>query len=94
MINYGYKLKVAVYKRPSVTVKLFTARKRSLGQGNMFTPVCHSVRGGEGGSGPGGGGGLPGPTDQIILRLMSINQSFQPRSHQNEWVLIAKLAML
>ena len=26
---------------------LFTARKRSLGQGNIFTPVCHSVhRGG------------------------------------------------
>ena len=27
---------------------LITARKRSLGQGNIFTPVCHSVhRGGE-----------------------------------------------
>ena len=27
--------------------RIFTARKRSLGQGNMFTPVCHSVhRGG------------------------------------------------
>ena len=26
---------------------VFTARKRSLGQGNIFTPVCHSVhRGG------------------------------------------------
>ena len=23
-----------------------TARKRSLGQGNIFTPVCHSVHGG------------------------------------------------
>ena len=23
-----------------------TARKRSLGQGNVFTPVCHSVNGG------------------------------------------------
>ena len=23
--------------------KLFTARKRSLGQGNIFAPVCHSV---------------------------------------------------
>ena len=23
--------------------RIFTARKRSLGQGNMFTPVCHSV---------------------------------------------------
>ena len=31
--------------------KLFyviTARKRSLGQGNIFTPVCHSVHGGGG----------------------------------------------
>ena len=26
-----------------------TARKRSLGQGNVFTPVCHSVHWGEGG---------------------------------------------
>ena len=24
---------------------MFTARKRSLGQGNIFTPVCHSVHG-------------------------------------------------
>ena len=29
------------------THRIFTARKRSLGQGNIFTPVCHSVhRGG------------------------------------------------
>ena len=27
---------------------IFTARKRSLGQGNVFTHVCHSVRKGEG----------------------------------------------
>ena len=27
---------------------LITARKRSLGQGNVFTPVCHSVHGGGG----------------------------------------------
>ena len=25
--------------------QIFTARKRSLGQGNIFTPVCHSVHG-------------------------------------------------
>ena len=25
---------------------IITARKRSLGQGNIFTPVCHSVHGG------------------------------------------------
>ena len=41
---------------------LYTARKRSLGQDNIFTPVCHSV---PGGSGPGGslvpgGSGLGG----------------------------------
>ena len=31
---------------------IFTARKRSLGQGNIFTPVCHSVhRGGVRGRG-------------------------------------------
>ena len=47
---------------------LFTARKRSLGQGNVFTPVCLSVHigegswlpsihwEGEGGLYPGGGG--------------------------------------
>ena len=33
-------------------VVIFTARKRSLGQGNVFTPVCHSVQ---------GGGVLPNP---------------------------------
>ena len=27
--------------------QVFTARKRSLGQGNIFTPVCHSVHRGE-----------------------------------------------
>ena len=25
-------------------IGVITARKRSLGQGNMFTPLCHSVR--------------------------------------------------
>ena len=29
---------------------IFTAHKRSLGQGNIFTPVCHSVHMGGGGS--------------------------------------------
>ena len=33
------------------SIAIFTARKRSLGQGNVFTPVCHSAHGG-------GGGGL------------------------------------
>ena len=36
-------------------VGVFTARKRSLGQGNIFTPVCHSVhRGGMHGCSGGG----------------------------------------
>ena len=38
------------HKLPLVTnlfrLRFFTARKRSLGQGNIFTPVCHSVHGG------------------------------------------------
>ena len=44
-----------------------TACKRSLGQGNIFTTVCHSVHGGclvPGGSGPvgaPGSWGVPGP---------------------------------
>ena len=33
--------------KSTVTIIIITARKRSLGQGNIFTPVCHSVhRGG------------------------------------------------
>ena len=30
----------------SYSYLFITARKRSLGQGNIFTPVCHSVHGG------------------------------------------------
>ena len=29
-------------------IMIFTAHKRSLGQGNVFTPVSHSVHGGRG----------------------------------------------
>ena len=48
--------------------RLITARKRSLGQCNIFAPVCHSVHG--------GGGGRPGqvhprtryaPRDQVHI---------------------------
>ena len=39
--------------------RLTTARKRSLGQGNIFTPVCHSVH--RGGSTPPGQVHPPGP---------------------------------
>ena len=31
---------------------IITARKRSLGQGNVFTPVCHSVHRGRGSAQP------------------------------------------
>ena len=42
---------------------IFTARKRSLGQGNIFTPVCHSVhRGGGAWS-----GGVPCPRGCLLL---------------------------
>ena len=44
-----------------VTVhELMTARKRSLGQGNIFTPVCHSVHRGCLVLGVPGPRGLPG----------------------------------
>ena len=38
---------------------LFTAHKRSLGQGNIFAPVCHSVHGGS------TWGGTPGDQRQV-----------------------------
>ena len=38
--------------------QFFTARKRSLGQGNVFTAVSHSVHGGRAGLYPGGGGSM------------------------------------
>ena len=45
-----------------VEVLVITARKRSLGRGNIFTPVCHSVHRGvppPGGGASSGGGVLP-----------------------------------
>ena len=39
---------------PLLPLPIFTARKRSLGQGNIFTPVCHSVHGGACVVAPGG----------------------------------------
>ena len=48
----------------SIQISFITARKRSLGQGNIFTPVCHSVHrwGGvwSGGRVPAPGGGREG----------------------------------
>ena len=44
--------------QPITDLCIFTARKRSLGQGNIFAPVCHSVH---------SGGGVPGqvPRDKV-----------------------------
>ena len=39
--EYAYRIFSDVYD-------IITARKRSLGQGNIFTPVCHSVHRGRG----------------------------------------------
>ena len=60
--------KLAQYLMLGKKESLVTARKRSLGQGNIFTPVCHSVhRGGMRGCSvgwcmvaPGGCGFFPG----------------------------------
>ena len=41
---------------------IITVRKRSLGQGNVFTPVCHSVHGGGGSSQHAMGRGVCIPT--------------------------------
>ena len=53
---------------------IVTARKRSLGQGNIFTPVCHSVHRGVPGQvppwdqvHPPGPGTSPTPWDQVHL---------------------------
>ena len=35
-------------KSPRCLLYIFAARKRSLGQSNVFTPVCHSVHSGRG----------------------------------------------
>ena len=40
------ELKLCCHPNSLLHGPIFTARKRSLGQGNVFTPVCHSVRGG------------------------------------------------
>ena len=63
----GRKFKLSIY---------FTARKRSLGQGNDFTIVCHSVHGGDGGGGA-------GPLSQIPHPYQT-ETSHEQRTHQTE----------
>ena len=43
--------------------QLFATHKRSLGQDNIFTPVCHSVHGV-------GGGGVPTPRGCLVWRCL------------------------
>ena len=55
-VSWIWKMLCVSKRQPYITSELrwiFTARKRSFGQGNIFTPVCHSVHGG------GGRGGIP-----------------------------------
>ena len=77
----------ALLQRPR---SIFTARKRNLGQGNIFTLVCHSIhRGGvtyslEGTCCrryllPGSGSGVPGgdpPPERLLLRAVRILLEF------------------
>ena len=39
----NHKIKTNLILGVPLSISLVTARKRSLGQGNIFTPVCHSV---------------------------------------------------
>ena len=59
------------FPQSSTFCEIFTARKRSLGQGNIFTPVCHSVHQGvcsEGGGGAWSWGGLLGGRGVLVPR--------------------------
>ena len=48
-ITFGYGTICFVRSKQVQVQVIFTTRKRSLGQGNSFVPVCHSVHGGGGG---------------------------------------------
>ena len=48
--------------------QIFTARKRNLGEGNVFTAVCHSVHRGA------GGGGSAQPPDAEPLDADTVNK--------------------
>ena len=72
--SYNEQFPLHVFDSDVEWILIFTGRKRSLGQGNVFTPVCHSVhRGGlhPGGLHPGGSasrGGRQTPSPNRILR--------------------------
>ena len=54
-----------------MTFCFFTARKRSLGQGNIFTSVCHSFC--PGGSASGGRPPTPTPSDMECILVLLLN---------------------
>ena len=63
MDNYSVVNAAITIVQPITDLCIFTARKRSLGQGNIFAPVCHSVHSGGGvpRQVPPGQGTPPGP---------------------------------
>ena len=59
-IFYTGKQKGGQLSKPIANLSLFTACKRSLGQGNIFTPVCHSVH----------KRGVPGPEGCLVRECL------------------------
>ena len=59
-------------------VLFITARKRSLGQGNIFTSVCHSVHGGDmhGTYAPSRGARTPPPPGLILRNAVNKRNAF------------------
>ena len=79
--HHLHKLSQGVQSPKFLLFSIFIARKRSLGQGNMFTPVCHSVHGGvawsrRGVPGPGGPGGDTFPDGYCCGRYASYWNAF------------------
>ena len=73
----------SIKRRETLKVSIFTACKRSLGQGNIFTGICLST----------GGGGLPGrdplrtetPFEQIPLRTEIPQTETSPTEQRLPW---------
>ena len=56
--HFSVKKRLPLISMGSKANFIITARKRSFGQGNIFTPLCHSVHG--------GGGRVPGPGGCLV----------------------------
>ena len=63
LLHYQYKNDTYYFLSRNYEVQIIAARKRSLGQGNIFTPVCHSVH-------KGGSTGQVPPRDQVHPRAV------------------------